>query len=181
MDNITTVRLVEKCKQNDRKSQMQLYDLYCKAMYNTAYNFVKDAILAQDIMQESFIKAFKKIDTFSAQATFGAWLKRIVINQCIDYFKKQKLETITINEEVIAMTQDDDWNVPQEIDLQEIYHCIEQLPQKCKNVIKLYLLEGYDHQEVAQILNISEVASRSQLSRGKNKLKQLLTQHNYES
>ncbi len=150
-------------------------------MYNTAYNFVKDAILAQDIMQENFIKAFKKIDTFSAQATFGAWLKRIVINQCIDYFKKQKLETITINEEVIAMTQDDDWNVPQEIVLQEIYHCIEQLPQKCKNVIKLYLLEGYDHQEVAQILNISEVASRSQLSRGKNKLKQLLTQHNYES
>lgn len=166
---------------NDRKAQMQLYDLYCKAMYNTANNFVKDSMLAQDLMQEGFIKAFKKIESFNGEATFGTWLKRIVINHCLDYLKKQKLDTIEINEEVISIVDDDGWNVQAEINLQEIYRCIDLLPQKCKNVVKLYLLEGYDHQEVSQILNISEVASRSQLSRGKNKLKQLLTQHNYES
>lgn len=181
MNKDTVLHLVEKCQQNDRKSQMQLYDLYCKAMYNTANNFVKDSSLAQDLMQESFIKAFKNINTFNGEATFGAWLKRIVINNCLDHLKKQKLETIEINEDVIAMTTDDNWNVQPEINLQEIYHCIELLPQKCKNVIKLYLLEGYDHQEVSQILNISEVASRSQLSRGKNKLKELLTKHNHEN
>jgi RNA polymerase sigma-70 factor (ECF subfamily) len=181
MNKDTVLYLVEKCRQNDRKSQMQLYDLYCEAMYNTANNFVKDAMLAQDLMQESFIKAFKKIHTFTGEATFGAWLKRIVINQCLDYLKKQKLQTTEINEEVISMVEDDNWNIQPEINLQEIYNCIELLPQKCKNVIKLYLLEGYDHQEVAQILNISEVASRSQLSRGKNKLKELLTQHNHEN
>lgn len=173
--------LVEKCMKNDRKAQMQLYDLYCKAMYNTANNFVKDSMLAQDLMQEGFIKAFKKIESFNGEATFGTWLKRIVINHCLDYLKKQKLDTIEINEEVISIVDDDGWNVQAEINLQEIYRCIDLLPQKCKNVVKLYLLEGYDHQEVSQILNISEVASRSQLSRGKNKLKQLLTQHNYES
>jgi len=167
--------------QNDRKAQMQLYDMYSKAMYNTAINFVKDGMLAQDLMQESFIKAFKKMERFNGEATFGSWLKKIVINHCLDYLKKQKLETIAINEEVISIVEDETWNIHQEINLQEIYRCIELLPQKCKNVLKLYLLEGYDHQEVSQILNISEVASRSQLSRGKNKLKQLLTQHNYES
>ena len=181
MNKDTVLYLVEKCLQNDRRSQMQLYDLYCEAMFNTANNFVKDTGLAQDLMQESFIKAFKKVHTFTGEATFGAWLKRIVINQCLDYLKKKKLETTEINEEVISIVEDDNWNVQPEINVQEIYHCIELLPQKCKNVIKLYLLEGYDHQEVAQILNISEVASRSQLSRGKNKLKQLLTQHNHEN
>lgn len=181
MGKTSESHLVEKCMQNDRKAQMQLYDMYSKAMYNTAINFVKDGMLAQDLMQESFIKAFKKMERFNGEATFGSWLKKIVINHCLDYLKKQKLETIAINEEVISIVEDETWNIHQEINLQEIYRCIELLPQKCKNVLKLYLLEGYDHQEVSQILNISEVASRSQLSRGKNKLKQLLTQHNYES
>ncbi len=160
---------------------MQLYDLYCKAMFNTALSFVKDEMIAQDMMQEGFIKAFKKIDTYTGEATFGAWLKRIVINQCLDFVKKQKLETVEINEEVISIADDDDWEIEEEINLQTIYNCIEQLPQKCKNVVKLYLLEGFDHQEVSQILQISEVSSRSQLSRGKNRLKELLKQNNYES
>ncbi len=173
--------LIEKCKINNSKAQMQLYDLYCKAMFNTALSFVKDEMIAQDMMQEGFIKAFKKIDTYTGEATFGAWLKRIVINQCLDFVKKQKLETVEINEEVISIADDDDWEIEEEINLQTIYNCIEQLPQKCKNVVKLYLLEGFDHQEVSQILQISEVSSRSQLSRGKNRLKELLKQNNYES
>ena len=173
--------LIEQCKKNDSKAQMHLYDMYCKAMFNTAYSFTKDDMIAQDMMQEAFIKAFKKIDTFTGEATFGSWLKRIVINQCLDHIKKQKLETVDINDDVISLTEDDHWEVDQGISLQSIYNCIEQLPQKCKNVVKLYLLEGYDHQEVAQILQISEVSSRSQLSRGKSRLKELLIQNNYEN
>ncbi|MDH3321534.1 MAG: sigma-70 family RNA polymerase sigma factor [Flavobacteriaceae bacterium] len=173
--------LIEKCKKNDAKAQMQLYDMYCKAMYHTAYNFIKDDMTAQDIMQEAFIKAFKKIDTYTGEAAFGAWLKRIVINQSLDWIKKQKLETVSLDDQLIAVADDGDWDIESETSLKDIYHCIEQLPQKCKNVVKLYLLEGYDHQEVAQILQISEVSSRSQLSRGKNRLKELLTLTNYES
>jgi len=173
--------LIEKCKNNDSRAQMQLYDMYCKAMFNTACSFTKDDAIAQDIMQEAFIKAYKKIETYTGEATFGAWLKRIVINQSLDWIKKQKLETVEIDDEVISIVNDESWEIENDISLQTIYHCIEQLPQKCRNVVKLYLLEGYDHQEVAQILQITEIASRSQLSRGKNRLRELLIHNNYES
>jgi len=181
MTGILQEQLIEKCKQNDSRAQMQLYDLYCKAMFNTAYNFIKDDAIAQDVMQEAFIKAFKKIDTFTGEATFGAWLKRIVVNQSLDYLKKKKIATVELNEEVAYLPNEESLEVDSEISMAVIYKCIEELPQKCKNVVKLYLLEGYDHQEVAQILEISEVASRSQLSRGKSKLKELLIHANYES
>jgi len=182
MNNKLQLHLVEKCIKNDSRAQMQLYDLYCKAMFNTACNFVKDDDIAKDIMQEAFIKAFKKISTYSGEATFGAWLKRIVVNQSLDWLKKQKLETVDIDDHVISIVEhDNNWDVEQETSLNAICHCIEQLPRKCKNVVKLYLLEGYDHQEVAQILKISEIASRSQLSRGKNKLRELLNGGKYES
>ena len=181
MDSNFQAHLIEKCKNNDSRAQMQLYDQYCKAMFNTAYNFIKDDDIAQDIMQEAFIKAFKKIESFSGEATFGAWLKRIVVNQSLDYIKKQKIQTVELNDNIVYMADDEPWEVDAEIKLSAIYKCIEELPQKCKNVVKLYLIEGYDHQEVAQILEISEVASRSQLSRGKSKLKELLIHRNYES
>ena len=175
------LHLIDKCKNNDSKAQMQLYDMYCNAMYNTACNMIKDDTIAQDVMQEAFIKAFKKIDTYNGKATFGSWLKRIVINQSLDWIKKQKLDTIELNEQYVTLTEDESWDVNSGISIKTIYNCIEQLPNRCKNMVKLYLLEGYDHQEVAQILQISEVASRSQLSRGKNRLKELLKQTNHES
>ena len=181
MDSNFQTHLIEKCKNNDSRAQMQLYDQYCKAMFNTAYNFVKDDDIAQDVMQEAFIKAFKKIESFSGEATFGAWLKRIVVNQSLDWIKKQKIQTVELNDNIVYMPDEEPLEIDAEIKLSAIYKCIEELPQKCKNVVKLYLIEGYDHQEVAQILEISEVASRSQLSRGKSKLKELLIHRNYES
>ena len=181
MDSNFQAHLIEKCKNNDSRAQMQLYDQYCKAMFNTAYNFIKDDDIAKDVMQEAFIKAFKKIESFSGEATFGAWLKRIVVNQSLDYIKKQKIQTVELNDNIVYMADEEPLEVDAEIKLSAIYKCIEELPQKCKNVVKLYLIEGYDHQEVAQILEISEVASRSQLSRGKSKLKELLIHRNYES
>jgi len=181
MTNIYHLQLVERCRENDQRAQMELYDAYCQSMFTTAFNFVKDDALAQDLMHEAFLKAFKKIDSFTGEATFGAWLKRIVINQCLDWMKRKKIETVEYKEEFHEPVVEESWDFEQEISLKAIVQCIEELPQKCKNVVKLYLLEGYDHQEVAQILEISEVASRSQLSRGKSKLKELLIDRNYES
>lgn len=181
MSEISQSDLIFRCKNNEAKAQLELYDLYCKAMYVTACNFIKDDVIAQDVMQEAFIKAFKKIESYNGKSSFGTWLKRIVINQSLDWLKKQKLNIVEIDNEAISLLDDDDWEVDSKIDLNIIYNCIEQLPQKCKNVIKLYLLEGYDHQEVAQILEISEAASRSQLSRGKSRLKELLNNVQYEN
>ena len=174
--------LIEKCRQNDRLAQMKIYDLYCKAMFHTAFNFVRDDHLAQDVMQEAFIKAFKRIESYTGEASFGAWLKRIVINQSLDQVKKRNLETIPLKEQVIHIAEEEtDWEVDAGISIRAIYRCIDKLPAKCGNVVKLYLLEGYDHQEVSEILKISEVASRSQLHRGKMMLKELLTTGNHEN
>ena len=172
-------RLIAECKQNNRRAQLQLYDMHCKAMYHTAYNFVKDEMIAEDMAQEGFIKAFQKIDDFNGKVTFGAWLKRIVINHCIDWLKKRKLQVVSIDNNNIQVANEDDWEVDDCITMKCIDDSINKLPDKYKVVLKLFLLEGYDHQEISEILNISEVASRSQLFRGKNKLKELLKQYNY--
>ena len=171
--------LIAKCKQNDHRAQMQLYDKYCRAMYVTANNFIKQSDVAEDMMQEAFIKAFQKIESFDGKVSFGAWLKRIVINQCLDWLKKRKLRIVSIDEEHVQLAEEDDWIVEDRITVDQIHETIEQLPDKFKIVLKLFLLEGYDHQEISQILNISEVSSRSQVFRGKNKLKELLKQYNY--
>jgi len=172
-----TIDIVEQCKQNNRKAQLQLYNQYCDGMFIIAKRFVKDTFEAEDIVQEAFIKAFKKLDQYKAEVTFGAWLKRIVINKSIDVIKSKKQQLLELEEvhlKVVDTNYEDEWLVDDAITLDEVKHAINNLPDKYKYVLMLYLIEGYDHQEIAQILNITEVASRTQLSRGKSKLKDQL-------
>ncbi|CAM1367171.1 RNA polymerase sigma-70 factor, ECF subfamily [Tenacibaculum sediminilitoris] len=168
--------VIDACKKNDAKAQMQLYELYCEAMYTVALRYVKDSYTAEDVMQEAFIKAFKNIDSYKEEVTFGAWLKRIVINQSIDYLKKRKLELISLNEETTTLVDDDydNWNVASTISYQDIVNCIQQLKEKYRVVLTLFLLEGYDHGEISQILGISEVSSRTHLLRGKRQVQEQL-------
>ncbi|MCK0131103.1 sigma-70 family RNA polymerase sigma factor [Flavobacteriaceae bacterium F08102] len=166
--------LIKRCKRNDQRAQMQLYDLYAKAMYNTAMNFVKDSAVAEDMMQEGFIKAFRKIDSFNQDVSFGTWLKRIVINQCLDWLKKRKLKIVNLEESQVKSQPEDDWQIETAVSMSQIKEAIENLPESNRIVVKLFLLEGYDHQEISQILGISEVNSRSLLHRGKLKLKEQL-------
>ncbi len=156
---------------------MQLYNQYCNGMYIVANRFVKDAAEAEDVVQEAFIKAFEKLHQYKAEVTFGAWLKRIVVNKSIDYLKSKKQQVVALEEvhlKVIDTPNDDNWLVDDGITIVEVKNAISTLPEKYKYVITLFLLEGYDHQEISEILDISQVASRTQLSRGKQKLKELL-------
>ncbi|MHB0754907.1 RNA polymerase sigma factor [Polaribacter sp. M15] len=171
--------IIDQCKNNNAKAQMQLYNLYCKGMFIVALRYVKDQFIAEDIMQEAFIKAFKHIDTYKNEVAFGAWLKRIVINQSIDYLKKKKLELISINEEVTTITDDEDWKVDCTISIDRIVDKINNLKDKYRLVLTLYLLEGYDHQEIAQVLNITENTSRTHLLRGRKILKAQLKNTSY--
>lgn len=172
--------IVENCKKNDAKAQMQLYDAYCDAMFIIAQRYVKDNFIAEDMMQEAFLKVFKNIQSFRGEVTIGAWIKRIVINQCIDYLKKKKIELVSIEEKQYAIEDNtDDWTIEEKPNVQVITSIINGLPEKYKVVLNMYLIEGYDHQEIAEVLNISEVNSRSQLLRGKNKLKSQLKAYNY--
>lgn len=179
-----TIDIIEQCKQNDRKAQLLLYNQYCDGMFIVANRFVKDSMEAEDIVQESFIKAFKRIHQFKAEVTFGAWLKRIVINTSIDILKAKKQRLIALDEvhlNVIDNSKNDNWLIEDAISLEEIKQAIEALPDKYKYVVMLFLVEGYDHQEISEILHITEVASRTQLSRGKSKLQELLKQKRHEA
>ena len=172
------VDIIEQCKQNNRKAQLQLYNQYCDGMYIVAMRFLKDANDAEDIVQEAFIKAFTRLNQYKAEVTFGAWLKRIVVNQSIDFLKSKKQRLVELDEvhlKVIETPENDKWLVNDAITLNDVKLAINELPDKYQYVVMLYLIEGYDHQEISEILNISEIASRTQLSRGKSKLKELLT------
>ena len=176
--NTLTIDIVEKCKQNDRKAQLKLYNQYCDGMFTVAMRFVKGTMEAEDIVQEAFIKAFAKLHQYKAEVTFGAWLKRIVINKSIDLLKSRKQQMLELDEvhlKVIDNNYEDEWLVDDAITLDEVKQAIQKLPDKYQYVVMLFLIEGYDHQEIAEILNITEVASRTQLSRGKTKLRELLT------
>lgn len=169
------VDLIEKCKINDRKAQLKLYNQYCDAMFCVSMRFLKNSDDAMDMTQESFIKAFKKLEQYSGEVTFGAWLKRIVINNCIDFLKSKKENHLSLDESYMYISEDDDWSVDDDISIDDVKNAIESLPEKYKYVVMLYLIEGYDHSEISEILNIKETTSRTQLMRGKNQLKELLT------
>ncbi|WP_308992039.1 RNA polymerase sigma factor [Mariniflexile litorale] len=171
------VDIIEQCKQNNRKAQLQLYNQYCDGMYSVAKRFLKDTDDAEDVVQEAFIKAFSKLNQYKAEVTFGAWLKRIVVNKSIDFLKSKKQRFVELEEvhlKVVDTTEDDKWLVEDTITLNDVKKAINNLPEKYQYVVMLYLIDGYDHQEISEILNISEVASRTQLSRGKVKLQELL-------
>nr|WP_317166965.1 RNA polymerase sigma factor [Winogradskyella ursingii] len=175
--NTFQIHIVEKCKQNDRQAQMQLYNQYCDGMLIVASRFIKNTMEAEDIVQEAFIKAFSKLEQYRAEVSFGAWLKRIVINNCLDVLKAKRQREIELEEHhlnVVDADYESGWTVEDEVSIDEVKVAIEQLPEKYKYVVMLYLVEGYDHQEISEILDITEVASRTQLSRGKQKLKNKL-------
>lgn len=165
--------LIEKCRNNDRMAQMRLYDKYCDAMHTVAMRYVKDADDARDVAQEAFIKAFRNLYQFSGEVTFGAWLKRIVINKSIDFLKarKEHLESLDEGYLQIADRDEEDWSVADDVTADQVKEAVERLPDKYRYVVMMYLLEGYDHSEISEVLGITENTSRTQLLRGKRKLK----------
>lgn len=165
--------LIDGCKTGDQKAQFQIYKLYYKAMYNTSLRIVSDTMEAEDIMQESFLSAFEKIDTYSGTVSFGAWLKKIVVNRSLDALSRRKAIFEDIESHVgIRDESGDDTSRNEEIDVkvEEVKAAIERLPDGYRIILSLYLLEGYDHDEIAEILSINSSTSRSQLSRAKQKL-----------
>jgi RNA polymerase sigma factor (sigma-70 family) len=165
---VSQQKLIDACKNNNRKAQLKLYDLYYKAMYSVSVTMVKDRHLAEDLMQEAFLSAFSNLNSFKGEVSFGAWLKKIVINKCIDYLKKKKVEFESIDnlsEIQIPSTEDESYIIDKKVN--EIKSEINNLPDGYRTILSLYLFEGYDHEEIAQILRISSSTSRSQYTRAK--------------
>ncbi|PYF75721.1 RNA polymerase sigma-70 factor (ECF subfamily) [Pedobacter nutrimenti] len=165
--------MVQDCRQGSRKAQFELYKLYAKAMYNVSLRILSHVAEAEDVLQEAFLEAFNRIADFRGDTTFGLWLKQIVINKSINYLRKRKVEFVSTDEvDVVEEEETDEEDM--QLQVEEIRKAIQQLPDGYRVVISLYLLEGYDHEEIAHILKISEVTSRTQYRRAKLKLQSLM-------
>lgn len=171
--------LILKSKKGNQKAQLRLYDLYCKAMFFIACRYLKDQEEAKDAMQDAFLKVFLNLASYKEDISFGAWLKKIVINTCIDKLKKKKLDTISMENYPLELIDDNDWSFDVDIDKEQIIGAIEKLTIKYQLVVKLFLIEGYDHQEISEILEIPIKTSRTQLRRGKLALRNILKEEKY--
>lgn len=171
-------KLIKLCKKGNEVAQMQVYDKYAQAMFTIACRYLNNEEDAKDAMQDGFLKAFRNIENYHPKATFGVWLKRIIINQCLDVLKKNTLKFNDVEVSELRITDEENWQFDSSISKQEILNAIEQLNEKHKIVVKLYLLEGYDHEEISEILEIPIKTSRTHLRRGKIRLQDLL-KHKY--
>jgi len=161
--------LVEACKKGESKAQYRLYQLYSKSMFNICMRITNHQAEAEDVLQDAFVDAFRKINSFKGNSTFGAWLKRIVINKAINQIKKRKLEFVSVEKMDFESEEEED-NTPPKWQVEKVHQGIQYLSDGFRTVLTLYLLEGYDHKEIAEILGISESTSKSQYNRAKKKL-----------
>ena len=171
----THQELIDACKKCDRSAQFKIYKLYYKAMYNTSLRIVNDTAEAEDIMQDSFLDAFRRLGSYTGEGTFGSWLKRIVINNSLDTLRKEK-DVVSLDEEEIDLSEeipDQDEELVQ-AQVMEIKSAISELPEDYRVVLSLFLLEGYDHEEISEILNISNNLSRTRFVRAKQKVQSII-------
>lgn len=170
----THKELVDRCLQGDHDAFYKLYKLYCKSMYNVSYRIVNDRDEAEDVLQESFISAFRNLTKYRGDAPFGAWLKRIVVNKAINQLKKRRAFPLSGREEVEDKIESFDPLEKFPYSVEQVRDAIEKLPDGYRSVLTLYLIEGYDHQEIGEILSITESTSKSQFNRSKKKLREIL-------
>ena len=169
------VLLVSQCRQGSAKAQFELYKLYATAMYNVALRVLNNVAEAEDVLQEAFLDAFTRIEDFRQETTFGLWLKQIVINRAINNLRKRKVQFVSLDG--IEIADENETNVEEtSLKVEKIKQAMVKLPDGYRVVLSLYLFEGYDHEEIAHILKITENTSRSQYMRAKRKLNALLVE-----
>lgn len=170
--------LARKCMDGDRRAQFELYNLYSRAMFNICLRMMGRREEAEDVLQNAFVDIFRKIDSFRFESSLGAWIKRIVINSCINELKRRKIEWVEIQEnlgaDLVSESPTQTEHESDKIRIRRIKEAMNQLPDGYRVVFNLYLMEGYDHREISQILGISEGASKSQYSRAKKKINMIL-------
>ena len=166
--------LVRDCTRGDRRAQLELYRNYSKAMFNVCYRMMGAREDAEDVLQNAFIDIFSKMDSFRYESSVGAWIKRIVVNHCINELKRRKLNFVDLPDTLANYAAVEYLPQDNSTEVRKIKNAIQQLPNGYRVVFSLYCLEGYDHREIAEILQISEGASKSQYSRAKKKLNKIL-------
>lgn len=171
-------KIVEQCRRNNSKAQMQLYRMFSQSMFNTSLRIVGNKNLAEDVMQEAFLAAFEKIKDCKTPEHFGSWLKRIVVNRSIDEIRKKRISLIPL-EETLPLADDAQEYKPEE-DMEKeklleyIRKAITLLPDGYRIVLTLKLLEDYDYSTIAKEMDLAESTVRSQFVRGRQKLLEII-------
>jgi len=178
--NIIQDQLLERCRQGDQAGYRLLYDRYSRAMYHTSLRIVNNTADAEDILQEAFTDAFRWLGTFQNRSSFGAWLKRIVVNKSINRIKRKKMSFIELTETRMESVADEEVISESEMALrvEEVKNAIRALPDGYRTVLSLHLLEDYPHADIAEMLNISPVTVRTQYIRAKNRLLAIIRENN---
>ena len=171
--------LVELCKTGNQSAQLEIYNRYYKAMYNTALRIVKDSFEAEDIMQDSFLSAFTKLDSLHDTVTFGSWLKRIVVNNSIYHFNKNSKYQNVPFENVMYKVEDDNQGIDSETSSSSekakiVLSTMSQLKDNYRIALTLHLIEGFDYEEISDFMKISYANCRTTISRAKESLRQKL-------
>ncbi len=167
-------RLIDLSVTGNRLAQGNIYRKYIKAMYHIAIRMVAEKELARDLTQDAFVKVFEKLDGFNRTSTLGAWIKRITINTCLDHLRRAGfLRMDELEESILDIASEEDERI-EEVDISAVHEAIKSLPTGCRTVMNLYLLEGYRHSEIAEILEISMSTSKTHYRRGKLLLREKL-------
>lgn len=172
-----TEKLIEACRKDDSRAQLEIYKQYYSPMYSIALRILNDTAEAEDVMQESFLKAFDKIGTYRGEVTFGAWLKKIVINRSLDVLKTRKaMISLEKAEEPVSEEDGEPGMNYSGLEIATVKNMIRSLPDGYRVVLSLYLIEGYDHEEISDILNITNATSRTQYHRARKLLAKKLNE-----
>ena len=163
---------ISQLKNGNELAAFNIYNSYSKGMFNTLIRITGDTEVAKDLLQESFVKAFRKIDDLEEPKAFAGWLKRIVVNTGVEHLRRKKnvFEEITNETEEMLDEIDDDLAIEPEV----LHQAIKELPDGCRSVLSLHLFDGYKHAEIAQKMNISESTSKTQFRHAKALLKKKL-------
>jgi RNA polymerase sigma factor (sigma-70 family) len=171
--------LVKRCKQNDRRAQEQLYALYADRLYRLAYRYIKSDEEAEDVLMTAFTKIFNGIGNFiyQGEGCTEGWMRKIVVNESLMWLRRS--HNFNLTESLEASLPEPDLNAFSEQEAEDIYYFITQLPTGYRTVFNLSVIEGFNHAEIAGMLQISENTSRSQLFKAKTMLKKMLIQEGY--
>ncbi|MDU8885764.1 RNA polymerase sigma factor [Yeosuana sp. MJ-SS3] len=171
--------LIKKASQNNREAQKAIFDLYAPKMLSVCRYYIKDLQHAEDVMLKGFFKVFSNLKAFTGKGNFEGWIRRIMVNESISYLRQQKKVELSFEE--VEINQEDYYFEHSFYNVDEIQQCIDSLPKGYKMVFIMYAVEGYKHHEIAEILNISEGTSKSQLFKARKLLQQMINELNKTS
>ncbi|TAF67691.1 MAG: RNA polymerase sigma factor [Cytophagales bacterium] len=168
------IQLIEACKNQDAIAQRKVYEKHASKMYAVCLRYLKSDAEAEDILTQGFLKVFSKINLYKGEGSFEGWIRRIMVNECLNHLRRTRAMLMTVSIEKAQYYEADSTDTLHQLEAEALMECLQRLPDGYRTVFNLYAIEGYSHKEIAELMNISEGTSKSQLSRARELLKKYI-------